>query len=147
MYEKYSKDGFALVAFPCNQFGGQAPGTSDEERFYAHRKFGFEFPVMDKLEVNGPDAHPLYKFLRAGKPLSLPSSSAPPPGERGRIEWNYVKFLVDRDGQPVKRFKPAFDPLDFEGDVRLLLAGKDVLPAECIMHPGRKVCKVDNYLT
>lgn len=134
------------MAFPCNQFGGQAPGTSEEERQWAYYKFGFEFPVMDKIEVNGPGAHPLYRYMRERQPLSLPSSYAPPPGEAGRIEWNYVKFLVDRNGQPVKRFKPAVDPLDFEADVQMLLAGKEVLPVECLAHPDRRVCKVENYL-
>lgn len=63
-----------------------------------------------------------------------------------RLEWNYVKFLVDRQGHAVKRFKPAFDPAEFEGDVRLLLAGKPPTPAECATHPGRKVCNVDRLL-
>lgn len=146
MYEKYNKDGFNLVAAPCNQFGGQAPGTSEEERAWAFKKFGFDFPVADKLIVNGPDAHPMYKYMRNQQPISLPSSNPPPPGEKGRIEWNYVKFIVDRDGQAVKRYKPGFDPLEFEGDIRLLLAGKPPLPAECVTHPGRKVCKVDSLL-
>eukprot|EP00884_Botryococcus_braunii_P008151 jgi/Botrbrau1/17337/Bobra.0015s0083.1 len=141
--QKYRDQGFNIIAFPCNQFGGQAPGSSEEERQFAYRKFGFEFPIMDKIEVNGAGAHPLYRYMKAQQPVSLPSSSSPPPGELGRIEWNYVKFLVDRRGVPVKRFKPAFDPLDFESDVRLLLAGQPVLPAECILHPGRKVCKVN----
>lgn len=73
----------------------------------------------------------------------MPSSGPRPPGEPGRIEWNYTKFLVGRDGTARKRFKPGFDPSDFEADVRLLLAGRDPQPPECIAHPGRKVCKVD----
>lgn len=135
-----------MVAFPCNQFGGQAPGTSQEEREYAWRKFGFEFPVMDKVEVNGPNVHPIYRVLKAQQPVSLPSSGLISPGEVGRIEWNYTKFIVDGTGKAVKRYKPAFDPLDFEGDVRLLVAGKSALPHECIAHPGRKVCNVDKIL-
>lgn len=145
LYEKYNGDGFTLCAFPCNQFGGQAPGTSEEERAWAFRKFGFEFDVFDKIDVNGGNAHPLYKFLRSKQPASAPSDSRS--NGSGSIEWNYVKFMVDRNGQPVKRFKPGFDPLDFENDLRLVLAGKGPLPNECILHPGRKVCKVERYLS
>lgn len=139
LYERYGKDGFELIGFPCNQFGGQAPGTSEEERQYAYKKFGFEFPVYDKIEVNGPGAHPLYKYLRAQQPQSLPKGGTRPL-RQGELEWNYVKFLVDRNGQPVKRYKPSFDPLDFEKDVQLVLAGKEPLPEECFLHPGRIVC-------
>jgi glutathione peroxidase len=147
LYDKYHDAGFDLVGFPCNQFGGQAPGTSQQEREFAWKKFGFEFPIMDKIEVNGPNAHPIYKMLKEQQPLSLPGSSGPPPGgEKGRIEWNYTKFVINRQGNAAKRFKPAFDPVQFEGDIRLLLANKDVLPAECIAHPGRKVCNVDKLL-
>ncbi|PSC67567.1 hypothetical protein C2E20_8780 [Micractinium conductrix] len=146
LYNKYRDQGFNIIAFPCNQFGGQAPGSSQEEREYAWRKFGFEFDVFDKIEVNGAGTHPIYRLLKQQQRVSLPSSAGPPPGEPGRIEWNYTKFLVGRDGVALKRFKPGFDPLEFEGDVRLLLAGKDPLPAECIAHPGRKVCKVDSLL-
>ena len=135
----------------CNQFGGQAPGSDEEERQAAYNKFGTSnFPVLDHMLVNGADAHPLYKYMKTVQPVSLPSSQAPARGlgqEEGVLEWNYVKFLIDRRGVPVKRFKPAFDPLEFEGDVRLLLAGKDVLPGECITHPGRKVCNVEKILT
>lgn len=145
LYDRYHDQGFNILAFPCNQFGGQAPGTSDEERKWAYYKFGFEFPVFDKIDVNGPGAHPLYKYLRAQQPVSMPGD--PKRGGSGAIEWNYTKFIISRDGQPLKRYKPAFDPLEFEDDVRLMLAGKQPLPAECIMHPGRKVCKVEQYLT
>lgn len=137
--ERYGKDGFQLIAFSCNQFGGQAPGTSEEEREYAYRKFGFEFPVFDKIEVNGENADPIYKYLKEKQPKSVPGG-----GTRsirsGDIEWNYVKFLVDRNGIPVKRYKPSFDPLDFEKDVQLVLRGDDPLPEECILHPGRSIC-------
>lgn len=144
LWNKYADAGFRVVAFPCNQFGYQAPGTSDEEREYAYSKFGFEFPVMDKIEVNGKDADPLYQFLKQAQPVSLPNSTGyKRPGEPGIIEWNYTKFLVDRNGQAVKRLKPAFDPLEMEKDVQNLLLGKEVLPEECIMHPGRLVCKVE----
>lgn len=152
LLEKYGDQGFALVAVSCNQFGGQAPGTDEEERQAAYRKFGRDdFPVLDHMMVNGPDTHPLYRYLKSVQPLSLPSAQGAPPGmglgkETGVLEWNYVKFLIDRQGVPAKRFKPGFDPMEFEGDVKMLLAGKSPLPAECIAHPGRKVCNVDNLL-
>lgn len=148
LYDRYREYGFVPVAFPCNQFGGQAPGTSQEEREFAWSKFGMEFPVFDKIEVNGPGAHPLYHWLRERQPFSVPysSRSAPLPNQAGgAIEWNYVKFLVDRNGQPVKRYKPAFEPLDFENDLRLVLAGHPPTPPECASHPGRIVCQLSQY--
>ena len=80
-----------------SQFGGQAPGTSEEERQFAYSKFGFEFPVMDKVDVNGEEAHPLYKYLRASQPVSLPSSQGTlnPFGEPGAIEWNCALLPIE----------------------------------------------------
>mmetsp|Transcript_31659 Transcript_31659/g.70404 ORF Transcript_31659/g.70404 Transcript_31659/m.70404 type:complete len:85 (+) Transcript_31659:595-849(+) len=82
--------------------------------------------------------------MKARQPLSTPSDVRTRPN--GEIEWNYVKFMIDRNGQPVKRYKSAFDPLDFEGDLRLVMAGKTPLPQECVLHPGRKVCNVEKLL-
>eukprot|EP00897_Mesotaenium_endlicherianum_P010181 jgi/Mesen1/9191/ME000591S08508 len=101
---EYKNKGFTLLAFPCNQFGGQAPGSSEEEREYAFYKFGFE------LDVKGAQMDPLYGFLKKNQP--------------GEIE-----FLVDRNGKPIRRYKPASDPLSFEKDVVATLAGKP-LPAK-----------------
>lgn len=144
LYDRYNKDGFTLAAFPCNQFGGQAPGTSEEERAWAFKKFGFEFDCYDKIDVNGPGAHPLYAFLRCKQPLSFPGGRNG--GRDGAIEWNYTKFLIGTDGTPIKRYNPSVDPLSFEADVRLALAGKPPLAPECIMHPGRKGCSVERLL-
>lgn len=102
--------------------------------------------MFDKIEVNGPGTHPVYRALKRAQPLGLPGSRGPPPGEPGAITWNYTQFLVGRDGVACKRWRPGFDPLEFEGDVRLVLAGRPPLPGECIMHPGRSACKVDQYL-
>ncbi|KAG2424478.1 hypothetical protein HXX76_014530 [Chlamydomonas incerta] len=141
LYDKYNAAGFDLICFPCNQFGGQAPGTSQEEREWAWKKFGLEFGgVFDHVDVNGPDAAPLYSFLKDRLPLSIPSDVRSRPN--GDIEWNYAKFLVDARGVPVKRYKPSFDPLNMETDVQLVLAGREPQPAECVLHPGRKVCKL-----
>jgi glutathione peroxidase-family protein len=126
LLEKY--EDFEVVCVPCNQFGGQAPGTSQEERQAAINKFGINVTVVDKELVNGPNAHPLYAYLKAQQPISFPNAAgrttaASLSKDQGAIEWNYTKFLVDRQGIPVKRFKSAYDPLEFEGDVRLLLEG------------------------
>lgn len=149
LLQKY--DGFDVVCVPCNQFGGQAPNSSEVERQIAIDKFKYDVTVVDKLLVNGPDADPLYKYLKQQQPVSLPNAAGRTTAQAlskdaGALEWNYTKFLCDRDGIPVKRFKSAFDPLEFEGDVRLLLAGKEVTPPECVSHPGRKVCNVDRLL-
>lgn len=143
LQERYGADGFNLCAFPCNQFGGQAPLSDEGERQFAIKKFGFEFDVYDKIEVNDEGAHPLYQYLKRAFPRSSPSSRRPSVGEKGRIEWNYVKFLIDRNGRPVRRYNPYFDPLKFEGDVRLLLAGKDtLLPESCLVDPDSPECAV-----
>lgn len=148
LLEKYRRDGFELAAAPCDQFGGQAPGTDEEERAAAFRKFGTEeFDVYDHILVNGPDAHPLYKLLKAALPSDAPGSQRPYPGaEPGAITWNYTKFLIGRDGQPLARYKPGFDPLEFEGDVQLALAGLPPRREECLMHPGRTGCSVNKLL-
>ena len=123
LYEKYHEQGFEMVAFPANQFGGQAPGTSQEEREWAWRKFGVEFPVMDKIAVKykptpqweGPrEMSPVYGFLKSKTGGS-------------EIEWNYTKFLVDRNGQPVCRYKPGA-PLaqGLEEDLKAVLEGKNL---------------------
>ncbi|PNW79518.1 hypothetical protein CHLRE_08g358525v5 [Chlamydomonas reinhardtii] len=141
LYDKYNAAGFDLICFPCNQFGGQAPGTSQEEREWAWKKFGLEIDgVFDHVDVNGPGASPLYSFLKERLPLSTPSDVRSRPN--GDIEWNYAKFLVDARGVPVKRYKPSFDPLNMEIDVQLVLSGREPQPAECVLHPGRKVCKL-----
>ncbi|GBF97775.1 glutathione peroxidase [Raphidocelis subcapitata] len=148
LLEKYGPDGFDVVAAPCNQFGGQAPLSDEEEREVAYRKFGVRtFQIYDHIQVNGPDAHPLYKFLKAALPNDAPGSQRPLPGmPPGEITWNYTKFLVGRDGAPLARYKPGFDPLDFEADVRLALAGLQPRPSNCLLHPGAKGCSVAKLL-
>lgn len=88
---------------------------------------------MDKIDVNGKDAHPLWTFMKDQT-------------QSGDIKWNYTKFLIDRKGVPRKCFGSLVDPIDFEDDVRLLLGSKDPLPPECARHPGRKSCNVDAIL-
>lgn len=110
LWNKYEAQGFTVLAFPCNQFGGQAPGSSDEEREFAYSKFGFQFPVFDKIDVKGAATHPLYAFLKKR--------------QTGEIEWNYTKFLVDRNGIPIRRYKPIADPKNFESDIVAALEGR-----------------------
>eukprot|EP00793_Prasinoderma_coloniale_P005015 PRCOL_00000776-RA len=139
-YEEYGEQGFNVLAFPCNQFGFQSPGSSEDERLYTLRKFGLEtLPVFDKVEVNGRGACDVYRFLKQQQPNAAPLSSVQR-GGNANISWNFEKFLVGRDGVPLARYKPSLDPRAFEADLRLALAGKPARPAECLSHPGRIVC-------
>jgi glutathione peroxidase len=99
VYEKYKDQGFAVLAFPCNQFGHQEPGTNKEIKEFCSSKYEVTFPIFDKLEVNGANRHPLYVAL-AGKESPFP----------GDIAWNFGKFLIGRDGKIIKRFEPRTTP-------------------------------------
>ena len=94
LHKKYSDRGFAVLGFPCNQFGGQEPGGEAEIKEFCQTSFGTTFPMFAKIDVNGPHAHPLYQFLREAQPGILGTES---------IKWNFTKFLVDRQGNPIKR--------------------------------------------
>jgi len=98
-YQKYEKQGLAVLGFPCNQFGGQEPGTNEEIKQFCTSKYNVTFPMFDKLDVNGPDRHALYVML-AGKDSPVP----------GDIKWNFNKFLVGRDGKILKRFDSKVKP-------------------------------------
>jgi glutathione peroxidase len=108
LYRKYRERGFEVLAFPCNQFMGQEPGTNDEIKQFCAVNFNITFPVFDKLDVKGPTMHPLYKLLTAARRGFLGSRS---------IKWNFTKFLVDRQGRVVKRFSPRTRPENLEGDI------------------------------
>ena len=99
IHEKYQDKGFTVLGFPCNQFGSQEPGTNEEIKAFCSSKYKVTFPLFDKLNVNGPQRHPLYVLL-AG-----PASPFP-----GDIKWNFGKFLIGRDGKIIKRFEPAIVP-------------------------------------
>jgi glutathione peroxidase len=99
VYEKYKDKGFAILAFPCNQFGGQEPGTNDEIKQFCSSKYNVSFPLFDKIEVNGANRHPLYNTL-AGKDSPF----------AGDIKWNFSKFLIGRDGTILKRFESKVTP-------------------------------------
>lgn len=116
LYDRYSVKGLEILAMPCNQFGGQEPGTAKEVEAFARAK-GAKFPVFGKVEVNGPGADPLYKFLK---------DTAPGGGLIGGllgkdIKWNFAKYLVDSKGKVVKSYEPPQSPLSIEKDIVALL--------------------------
>jgi glutathione peroxidase len=103
LYEKYKDQGFVVLGFPSNQFGSQEPGTNEEIKEFCSTKYSVSFPMFSKVDVNGPDATPLYKHLTA--------QDAPPAGS-GKISWNFEKFLIGRDGKLINRFAPRTNPTD-----------------------------------
>jgi len=113
LYEKYKDKNFVILGFPCNQFGAQEPGSANEIQEFCQLNYGVKFPMFGKIDVNGANAHPLYKFLTSTKPGIL--------GTEG-IKWNFTKFLVDKHGEPVKRYASTTKPEDIAADVEKLLA-------------------------
>lgn len=112
LYQKYRDQGLVVLGFPCNQFGKQEPGSDDEIQEFCELNFGVSFPLFAKLDVNGPDAHPLFTELKQQAPGLL--------GTEG-IKWNFTKFLINRDGQVVKRFAPKDKPEDLAAEIESLL--------------------------
>jgi glutathione peroxidase len=114
-YQKYKDRGFVVLGFPCNQFGGQEPGTNEEIKQFCTTKYNVTFPMLDKIEVNGANRHPLYETL-AGKESPFP----------GDIKWNFNKFLIGKDGKIVKRFdsKVAPDSEELTSSIEAALAAK-----------------------
>jgi glutathione peroxidase len=108
LYRRHRDRGFSVLGFPCNQFGSQEPGTSDEIREFCSETYDVTFPLFAKIDVNGAGAHPLYRWLTSQKPGVL--------GLRA-IKWNFTKFLVSRDGRVVKRYGPRDAPAALEADV------------------------------
>jgi glutathione peroxidase len=101
LQERYADRGFSVVGFPCNQFGGQEPGTAEEIAEFCSTTYGVSFPMFEKIEVNGPDRHPIYDQLTA---------TADAEGKAGDIHWNFEKFLVAPDGAVIARFRPLTTP-------------------------------------
>ncbi len=112
MYEKYRDQGLEILGFPCNQFGKQDPGTNDEIQEFCQLNYGVSFPMFGKIEVNGSGTDPLFKHLKKEAPGALGSQ---------RIKWNFTKFLINADGEVVKRYAPTVKPKDIEKDVKKLL--------------------------
>ncbi|SDT16869.1 glutathione peroxidase [Microlunatus soli] len=112
LYENYADRGLVILGFPCDQFGHQEPGSEAEIADFCELNYGVSFPMFAKIEVNGPGAHPLYQWLTETQP-----------GENGPdIEWNFAKFLLDRDGNLVKRYSPKTTPEDLTQDLDQALA-------------------------
>ncbi|KAK9137173.1 hypothetical protein Sjap_007767 [Stephania japonica] len=115
LYKKYKDQGFEVLAFPCNQFLKQEPEESQDVQKFACERFNADFPVFKKVCVNGPETAPIYKFLKSSKPGFMGSRN---------IKWNFTKFLVDKDGQVLRRYSTTRSPLSIEKDIRHALEGK-----------------------
>jgi glutathione peroxidase len=111
LYDQYNERDFVVLALPCNQFGGQEPGSNAEVQEFCQMNFGLSFPVMGKIDVNGSEQHALYTHLKSQAGGVLNS----------KIKWNFTKFLVDREGQVVKRYAPIRKPKDIAADIEKLL--------------------------
>jgi len=103
LHERYADQGFTVLGFPCNQFLGQEPGTADEIKEFCSVTYGVTFPLYDKIDVNGDDRHQLYDLLTGTEDAD---------GQAGDVQWNFEKFLIDRDGQVAARFRPRVVPED-----------------------------------
>ena len=111
LYEKYHDQGFEILAFPCNQFMHQEPGTDQDIQQFCQVNYGVTFPIFSKVDVRGIDAHPLFQYLTEQSPGILSK----------QIKWNFTKFLINRQGEVVDRFAPNTAPTKFEEDIQKLL--------------------------
>jgi glutathione peroxidase len=112
LWKKYGDQGFEVLAFPCNQFGGQEPGSAEEIEEFCKVNFGLSFPLMAKIDVNGPETPPLFDWLKSEAPGLMGTQS---------IKWNFTKFLIDRDGKVVRRYAPGDKPERIAKDIEKLL--------------------------
>lgn len=112
LHQKYGDQGFEVLAFPCNQFGGQEPGDADEIEQFCKVNFGLTFPLMQKVDVNGDNASPLFDWMKGEAPGLMGSK---------KIKWNFTKFLIGRDGKVVRRYAPQDAPAKIEKDIAKLL--------------------------
>jgi glutathione peroxidase len=113
LHQAYQHQGLAVLGFPCNQFGGQDPGSNESIASFCQLNYGVSFPMMTKIEVNGPQAHPLYQWLCAEAPGLLGSKA---------IKWNFTKFLIGRNGAVLKRYAPMDKPEKLASDIEAALA-------------------------
>lgn len=112
LYNRYKDQGLVVLAFPCNQFGGQEPGSSEEAEEFCQINYGVSFPVFAKVDVNGENTHPIFQYLKEQKPGS---------GESSDIQWNFTKFVIDRNGEVVERFEPKQSPEEMTALIEKLL--------------------------
>ncbi|MGI4779440.1 MAG: glutathione peroxidase [Janthinobacterium lividum] len=113
LHSRYAGQGLVVIGFPSNQFGAQDPGSNDEIGAFCTKNYGVGFTMMEKVDVNGTDATPLYRWLGSEKPGLLGTKA---------IKWNFTKFLIGRDGQPIRRYAPIDRPASMAGDIEAALA-------------------------
>lgn len=132
LYETYKENGFTILGFPCNQFGGQEPGSNEEINSFCSLNYNVTFPIFQKIDVNGENAHPLYQYLREQAPedadldkkgslYQLLLDKMPDLLEGSKIRWNFTKFLIDQNGNVVKRFATTTKPEEIAKDIEKLL--------------------------
>ncbi len=112
LYEKYKDQGFEVLGFPCNQFGGQDPGSNEQIGAYCQKNYGVNFPMFAKVDVKGPEAHILFRYLTNNSKGILGNG----------IKWNFTKFLIGKDGKVLNRFAPTTKPEDLQEDIEKALA-------------------------
>jgi glutathione peroxidase len=112
LYQKYREEGLHILGFPCNQFANQEPGSSEDIEEFCQVNYGVSFTMFEKVEVNGKNAHPIFKFLKSKLSGGLLGS---------RIKWNFTKFVIDKNGKPVKRFAPTTAPHKMEQTIKKVL--------------------------
>lgn len=112
LYAEFQQQGFQVLGFPCNQFGQQEQGDSNEIGSFCEKNYGVTFPMFEKIHVNGEDAHPLFQYLKANAPGIMGTEM---------IKWNFTKFLLNRDGSVVRRYAPQTTPADIRQDIVDLL--------------------------
>ena len=112
LQNNYSSEVFSVLAFPCNQFGGQEPGTNEQITEFCSLNYGNTFPIFSKIDVNGENAHPLFNFLTSEKKGLLGTQ---------KIKWNFTKFLINKDGEPVNRYGPSTTPEQIQSDIEKLI--------------------------
>jgi glutathione peroxidase len=112
LYQSLQSEGLEILAFPCNQFGSQEPGSPEQIQSFCERTYSVTFPMFEKIEVNGSNTHPFYDFLKNAAPGLLGTTA---------IKWNFTKFLISRDGLQVKRYASSTSPKEIMGDIKKLL--------------------------
>ena len=135
LYEQFQGQGFEILGFPCNQFGEQEPGTNEEAVSFCQMNYGVTFPVFSKIKVNGENANPLYKYLKQKAPfkgfdeanineklLKMMISEKNPEWLVGNeIKWNFTKFLINQEGEVIKRYEPSTEPLEIKSDISQII--------------------------
>lgn len=135
LYLQYQEQGLEILGFPCNQFNAQEPGTSEDTKAFCQFNYGVSFPIFEKIDVNGAETHPVFKYLKDAVPfdgmdLSHPTNKIidtilkdkyPEFTIGNAIRWNFTKFLIDREGNVVNRFESSFEPLNLEPHIKALI--------------------------